>query len=808
MNPDYQPDKEDFSDTTFLSEEAIEKTIKLEDISFTSNIENEADKSLLKSIFSSNSNTERNLLYLAQTNIINFITGKKKNDVDAQLSALEEQDNTLPSISGIDAQEKLEDIYSLDKPFAEGGQGTISEGYDKVLSRQVAVKSLHNRLITDKIARENFVNEARLTALLDHPSVVPIHGLCTDVNGGCHVVMKLIKGESLKSYLENIRNCYEGGGINNFDERKSLLYRLEIFLRVLEALEYAHAKGIIHCDIKPENIMMGKYRETYVMDWGIARRLDDPATANPKDDKQLMGSPRFIAPEILARKGRGITSDIYSLGAVLFELVTLNVAFQGDNLKEIVAKVLSGNIAPIVHKYGEVIEKDLAAIIRKATAFEPVDRYQSIADFASDIRRYMSKEEVSANPDKLLGKIARWSFRHRRGMFISFLIMALLGTTLAGRVCFLEWQKAVIDQCREHAIKRASTATFQVGNILDLFFFHQTQQLGIIKSSLELLSSQDYIPAIERKKFFLVAENFAKEDKNLGIYYSKAYNEYVGINKSSYHKVSKFDNNLETALLSRYRQIDFILQESVLGSLVSLPLNYNNASVLKQRLLNGQLPVRWAYAGLENGLFFTYPGRGKLAETYDPRARKWYKDALKKAGSPIWGKPYFNAGSKDQMVMTCSMEVRNLNQTLGVVGMDVAMQDLVNYVSCHGNLEKDVLMKKYLLTFDGHVIIDINNKKLYQNDINVEYDLQGNILYPKFPNMNVFNDMRNHSYGHSIKEENNRKILYTFFAIRSIKALYVEKLDLDALMALYETTGCQAEKFILSPFKHHKNQEK
>jgi hypothetical protein len=412
----------------------------------------------------------------------------------------------------------------------------------------------------------------------------------------------------------------------------------------------------------------------------------------------------------------------------------------------------------------------------------------------------MSKEEVSANPDKLLGKIARWSFRHKKGMFISFLITALLGTTLAGRVCYLEWQQAVTAQHREHAIKRASTSAFKVGNMMELFFFHQTQQLAIIKSSLELLARDKDISKVENTNLLLTAKDFAKENKKLGIYYSKAYDETISVNNSSYHKVANFNRELLSSLLSRYGKIDFILQESVLGSLISNPLTYNNKAYLKNRLIKEALPVRWAYAGLASGIFFTYPGRGKLLNSYDHRQRSWYQDAIKQAGLPVWGRPYFNAGSKDQMVMTCSMEVRNNNQTLGVVGLDIAMQDLVKYVSSHGNLEKDVLIEKYLIDYDGKIIIDIYSKNLYKNDVKVEYDSQGNIIYPNFPNRAVFNDMRNHSYGHSIKEENGRKVLYVYFAIKSIKALYVEKVDFDALLTLHEETGCQAEQFNLSPF--------
>ena len=166
---------------------------------------------------------------------------------------------------------KLTDInaeYKQGKVFAEGGQGIIREGLDLTLGRLVAIKTLKTQP-DDMFTRGQFLQEARVTAQLSHPAIIPIYSLNSDENDGLHLVMKLVDGKTLKSYLEQLDHEYRTVGIDQFDERKSLMYRLEIILRVCDALDYANSRNIMHCDLKPENILIGEFRETYIMDWAL-----------------------------------------------------------------------------------------------------------------------------------------------------------------------------------------------------------------------------------------------------------------------------------------------------------------------------------------------------------------------------------------------------------------------------------------------------------------------------------------------------------------------------------------------------------
>ncbi|MBP5230373.1 MAG: serine/threonine protein kinase, partial [Clostridia bacterium] len=171
--------------------------------------------------------------------------------------------------------ENIDEEYRRGKVFAEGGQGIIREGIDLNLHRLVAIKTLKTQP-EDQFTRGQFIQEARVTAQLSHPAIIPIYSLNTDDEDGLHLVMKLVDGKTLKNYLDQLDHEYRTSGIGQFDERKSLMYRLEIILRVCDALDYAHSRNIMHCDLKPENIMLGEYREVYVMDWGLARPIHVP----------------------------------------------------------------------------------------------------------------------------------------------------------------------------------------------------------------------------------------------------------------------------------------------------------------------------------------------------------------------------------------------------------------------------------------------------------------------------------------------------------------------------------------------------
>ena len=212
----------------------------------------------------------------------------------------------------------LDGVYRKGSCFARGGQAEIFKGEDINLRRPVAIKSLRDELLDRPEARAAFINEARITAQLDHPGIVPIYSINTDERSGLHLTMKIIRGTSLKARLNAICRDYEKNRIPAASESALLADRLEIVLKICEALQYAHSRNVMHCDLKPENIMLGEADEVYLMDWGLARLIEEPDFDPEKwhAPQQIAGTPRYLSPEAAAGLYCDHRADIYSLGLI------------------------------------------------------------------------------------------------------------------------------------------------------------------------------------------------------------------------------------------------------------------------------------------------------------------------------------------------------------------------------------------------------------------------------------------------------------------------------------------------------------
>ena len=263
---------------------------------------------------------------------------KKRRDVDSRIEELRDRPSQKDvEFSGSELRlDYLENEYELEDRIAEGGQGTLFRGLDKKLRRQVAIKSLHPEKADDLRQRRFFLTEARVTAQLDHPAIVPVYTLNSDRKHGLHLAMKMINGVTLKAYLEQVCTHYRLDGVSSFDEEKAIRNRLEIFLKVCDALEYAHSRNVMHCDLKPANIMIGEYHEAYIMDWGIAHAIQ------PEESKRtLAGTPQYLSPEAILGESCDQRADIFAMGAILFETVMLKPAFTGETAEEVPPAVIS-----------------------------------------------------------------------------------------------------------------------------------------------------------------------------------------------------------------------------------------------------------------------------------------------------------------------------------------------------------------------------------------------------------------------------------------------------------------------------------
>lgn len=280
---------------------------------------------------------------------------------------------------------ELEREYVILDPLNAGGNAVISIAEDKFLKRRVALKSLRKELQDDPVKKRAFIREAQIMAQLEHPGIVPVYGIAKDLTGGLHIIMKQIRGKSLKDLLKNLREKYAGNKLSRQKEKKLLIYRLELYIRLCDAVAFAHSKNVLHGDLKPGNIMIENNHDVYVMDWGNSEIVRKPHSECILKDT-ISGTPSYLSPEAVRGECTDFRSEVFTLGLILFETVTLSKAVAGKNSKEILTNLRDGKRNPIRHRYGMRISPVLRGIIKKAIHPEKEKRYQSVAIFAEELR--------------------------------------------------------------------------------------------------------------------------------------------------------------------------------------------------------------------------------------------------------------------------------------------------------------------------------------------------------------------------------------------------------------------------------------
>jgi serine/threonine protein kinase/tetratricopeptide (TPR) repeat protein len=319
--------------------------------------------------------------------------------------------------------------FRLLRPHARGGLGEVFVALDAELHREVALKQILEKHADDPVSRQRFVAEAEITGGLEHPGVVPVYGLGTYSGGRPYYAMRFIKGDSLKEAIEHF---HADGSLKNDPGRRTLELRklLDRFLDVCNAVNYAHSRGVIHRDIKPANIILGKHGETLVVDWGLAKAVgrSDPSvgeqTIAPSSSGSsetlpgsALGTPAYMSPEQASGDldRLGPRSDVYSLGATLYCLLTAKPPFEGNDIGEVLRRAERCEFAP-PRRIDTSIDKALEAVCLKAMTREPELRYPSCRALAEDVERWMADEPVSAWVEPRSRTLLRWLTRHRTGV--------------------------------------------------------------------------------------------------------------------------------------------------------------------------------------------------------------------------------------------------------------------------------------------------------------------------------------------------------------------------------------------------------
>ncbi len=325
------------------------------------------------------------------------------------------------------------------------------------MHREVAVKRIQERHLANPESRRRFVREAELTARLQHPGIVPVHGLGQDADGRLCYAMRFVEGETLDSALHRFHEAERNPGRDPGERSLALRELLGRFIAVCNTVAYAHTRGIVHRDLKPGNIMLGDYGQTLVIDWGLARpfaRADAAGTTGPPAatsigeepgtqgtrEGQALGTPAYMSPEQAeGRRGAvGPLSDVFSLGATLYAILTGQPPFQAGTLHEVLDRVRRASF-PRPRQVKSTIGPALQAICLKAMACQPAQRYSTAKELAADVEHWLADEPVTAYQEPLAARARRWARRHRA--LVAGAAALLLATAFSGGAALTWFQR-------------------------------------------------------------------------------------------------------------------------------------------------------------------------------------------------------------------------------------------------------------------------------------------------------------------------------------------------------------------------------
>lgn len=379
--------------------------------------------------------------------------------------------------------------FKVLRPHARGGLGEVFVAHDTELNREVALKRIRDERLDTPENRARFVLEAEVTGSLEHPGIVPVYSLGTSDDGRPFYAMRFIKGESFKEAIVQYHQTNSSGRdeTGRLLELRKLLRR---FIDVCNAIEYAHSRGVLHRDLKPDNIMLGDFGETLVVDWGLAKPLgmaeppvelgpdspDDPGVQNgggegarpvwasgtaPTQMGSAIGTPAYMSPEQAAGDldRIGVAADVYSLGATLYCLLTGRPPFVDENLAQLLERVRRGDLLPPRAVRSEA-PAALEAICLKAMALNPAERYASPRMLAEELERWLADEPVSAHRAEWHERLARWARRHRRGVEAAAAALALVTAVSIGAAVIVHSAKQQAEHERDttRAALEAETA--------------------------------------------------------------------------------------------------------------------------------------------------------------------------------------------------------------------------------------------------------------------------------------------------------------------------------------------------------------
>jgi eukaryotic-like serine/threonine-protein kinase len=377
-----------------------------------------------------------------------------------------------------------------------GGLGHVWLARDGVLGRDVALKELRADRVGDSRLRARFLQEARITGQLEHPSIVPLYDVLgeADESGDWEnprYTMRFVAGRTLAEAIQEYHRRRRDSRATALD----LASLLDSFVAVCHAIAYAHSRKVLHRDIKGSNVVLGDFGEVFMLDWGLAKVVGEPdssaatvrasgpaettVTRRPENagsrgaltpsplpevtaEGAVIGTPAYMAPELADGQSASTASDIYALGVLLYVLLTGHLPYDGQSTLEVLEKIKAGD-PPSPRTLNPSAPAALEAVCRRAMTRKPDDRYANAEDLAADVRRWRADEPVGAHDERWSARFARWARRHRTAVAaaIVFLVSAVAALSIATVLIWKEQQRT------QSEWTRAETERARAGRLFD-----------------------------------------------------------------------------------------------------------------------------------------------------------------------------------------------------------------------------------------------------------------------------------------------------------------------------------------------------
>ncbi len=601
----------------------------------------------------------------------------------------------------------------VEAELGRGGMGAVLRASDRLLGRSVALKVLSQPTEEDQGQLRRFVVEAQLGAQLEHPNIVPFYELLATDEGRPAFTMKLVEGQTLDDYIEDCALSDERARTAPHD----LWSRLDRFLKICDAIEYAHARGVIHRDIKPGNVMLGAHQEVYVMDWGVARVLEDgpqppgaprapeasaapeplqpshgPGAAGLTQEGEVLGTPAYMAPEQARCEPVTPASDQYALGMVLAELLTLNCARRGTP-REQLADALLGTPPRLEPRFGQPLPRELLAIVRKATARAPEQRYPSVAELAADVRRFARDEPVSVLPEE------RWRALWRQIKRKPQIVLGVLGACLL-TVCLLVVLSLSQRLAAREQSARAAANMYALSSAVDRTARHIDAQLGRVEQLLEGLSQAASEILQQPAQPTLAALTPAQlGERGLAVFHQR-YGQPVSFERSAYVRSPNVSEAELAPVLDRLSAFEPLLVRTASRSAAG-DAALGRSEAEQRALARERAALLWTDLAFEQGVLLVYPGNTHFPAGFEARERSWYSAAVERFGT-VWGAPYPDATSGAPLVACSMMFLDARGQRAGVASLHLPLEDVLDALALEGVAG---LQHAALLDRQGNVVL-------------------------------------------------------------------------------------------------------